>query len=152
MANVYTVGQESLIALAIQGTGVLKSRPITDAAAVVFGIEDLTMADVMTNSGGSPLTQHGTDTDDETLTGVDVVVTGTGTDIKAAKSTWTAVSGPETWIGCFIYDATTDTNDTSRIPICYLDFTADIDANGSNIEILYNNVDPGVFVVTVNSA
>ena len=147
MADVYPIFQQRLGQNDVDWvTATIKIRPITDAVAPVFDEADLDMTAVMANSDTSAISAiTGSPGNDATLgtRTVDIVTTaGGGSDYAAVKTTYSAVSGTETWTHAVVYDAQVDTNDGTRIPICLLDLT-DVTANGSDIDILFSGTDPG---------
>jgi len=55
-------------------------------------------------------------------------------NLDAANVTWTAAAGPEQIYGAFVYDATTDTNDTTRLLMSVATWTA-VTLNGSDFQL-----------------
>ena len=152
MANVYSVAQTNMAKGTLDvdtGGATLKCRVITDAQAVSFDEADATMTDVMAN-GGSALTA--TAETDITLTSQAATQVTNGVDLKANKVTYSAVGAGETWAAAIIYDATTDTNDGTRIPIAHIDFTADLPTSGVDMEVRWSGTDGvGIYATSRNA-
>jgi len=55
-------------------------------------------------------------------------------NLDAANVTWTAAAAGESIYGAFVYDATTDTNDTTRLLMSVITFTA-VPLNGSDFQL-----------------
>jgi len=56
-------------------------------------------------------------------------------DYAFADILLSAIASGQTIAGVLIYDATIDTNDGTRIPIAYLEFSSDLVANGGDVTI-----------------
>lgn len=152
MGNVYSITQKNLAdgLLDLDGHVALKARAILDTVLPVFGENDLTMTDVMANSDGGGAITKSIEAE-VLLTGVITAQVTNGVDLSANKVLFVGVLIGETWAVIIIYDATTDTNDGTRIPIAFYDVT-DTPTNGSDIEILWSGTDGvGIYGTTRNS-
>lgn len=56
-------------------------------------------------------------------------------NLDAADLTWTAATAGDDLYGAFWYDATTDTNDTTRLLCGVITFASVVPTNGSNITV-----------------
>jgi hypothetical protein len=105
----------------------------------------VTVSDFLTNagaSGGGALTEvstSGTGYTRQSLTSVTATNSGLVTTLTCANPSWAAATFSANY--AFFYDAVTDTNDTTRLLICYWDlggtdtvssgtFTLNINASG----------------------
>jgi len=61
-------------------------------------------------------------------------------NLDAADVTWTAAPAGETIVGAFYYDATTDTNDTTRLLIGVNWFSAGVPTNGSDFTLTISDL------------
>lgn len=61
-------------------------------------------------------------------------------NMDAADLTWTAATAGDDLYGAFWYDATTDTNDTTRLLCGVITFASVVPTNGSNITVAVNDL------------
>lgn len=61
-------------------------------------------------------------------------------NMDASDVTWTAATAGQTIYGAFWYDATTDTNDTTRLLMGLITFTSPVPTNGSDLVLTINDL------------